>query len=643
MPTRSGGAARIYLILLGVSIAAWCYVKFVPELPPPPIVDAKLKEMRPQADQPPGHASAADCRECHEHNHSTWFESYHRTMTQEVKPETVLGNFDDVTVNFPQLGNAIHLSKRDGYPWARFENAPEVSPPGEQDRKEFPLVMSTGSHHMQFYWFPIGASRSVAIMPIGHMVKENRWIPLQHSFLAPPSHGFETQTAQWNNRCVRCHATFPEMKSTGEPLVYDTRVTEFGISCEACHGPAGNHAAIQRNAKNPDPNFDTNLMDQVVNPKELDHQLSTAVCASCHSLHKPAFWKPHIAGQPLGRDRRLIDSDGIKQRMDEMEDAREPDDEEEEESSVHRGETDEFLAGLFWPDGHPRVTGSEYNGLLKSSCFTQGELSCISCHKLHQSQRDQRPVKEWASDQLKVSAMGNTACTQCHAEADYDSPKHTHHAAGSSGGSCYNCHMPYTTYGLLTSIRSHTISSPETKSFRESGRPTACNLCHLDETLEWTANHLEEWYDIPKPNLNKEDRQVSNIAALALRGDAPQRAIAAYAMGWEPAVKASDPDWMPAYLATLLKDPYAAVRYMAEKSLRRHAGFADIKVDFVDLPAETEKSSAAALQIWKERKPASISKAAPSQVLLNGEGQLDEKRFNELYAKRNNRDIMIVE
>ena len=36
----------------------------------------------------------------------------------------------------------------------------------------------------------------------------------------------------------------------------------------------------------------------------------------------------------------------------------------------------------------------------------------------------------------------------------------------------------------------------------ETGRPNACNLCHLDRTLAWTAKHLEGWYGFAPPELN---------------------------------------------------------------------------------------------------------------------------------------------
>src|SRR6266850_510692 len=101
--------------------------------------------------------------------------------------------------------------------------------------------------------------------------------------------------------------------------------------------------------------------------------------------------------------------------------------------------------------------------------------------------------------------------------------------------SCLSCHMPYTTYGLLKTIRSHQISSPSVQSSLGTARPNACNLCHLDKTLAWTADALSQWYATPTPALNGDDRGVAASLLWLLRGDAGQRAIVAQSMGWAPA------------------------------------------------------------------------------------------------------------
>ena len=161
--------------------------------------------------------------------------------------------------------------------------------------------------------------------------------------------------------------------------------------------------------------------------------------------------------------------------------------------------------GTFYSDGVVRVAGREYTSLEQSGCFQRGEMSCLSCHQLHKAADDTRSDKEWANDQFKPSRYGNDACVQCHDQQQY-STAHTHHLADSSGSNCYNCHMPHTAYGLLKAIRNHTISISDLKLDIAADRPNACNQCHLDQTLRWTADYLEDWYSID-PELEASTRR----------------------------------------------------------------------------------------------------------------------------------------
>ena len=169
---------------------------------------------------------------------------------------------------------------------------------------------------------------------------------------------------------------------------------------------------------------------------------------------------------------------------------------------------------------------------------------------------------------------------------------HTHHAANSAGSSCYNCHMPYTTYGLLKTIRSHTVGSPSVTESVETGRPNACNLCHLDKTLAWTAEALESWYRRRGSPLGADEQNVAASLLWLLQGDAGQRAIVAQAMAWPPAQQASGTDWMAPHLAQLLDDPYDAVRFVAARSMRTLPGFSGFTFDFI-APSQSAPRGAA--------------------------------------------------
>ena len=115
------------------------------------------------------------------------------------------------------------------------------------------------------------------------------------------------------------------------------------------------------------------------------------------------------------------------------------------------------------------------------------------------------------NDQLTPRMETNSACTQCHEDIRENLTAHTKHAANSAGSSCYNCHMPHKTYGLLSAIRSHQIDSPSVAAQLKTGRVNACNLCHINKSLSWTNEHLAEWYNQKPAELNTEAKRTTQI------------------------------------------------------------------------------------------------------------------------------------
>jgi hypothetical protein len=263
-----------------------------------------------------------------------------------------------------------------------------------------------------------------------------------------------------------------------------------------------------------------------------------------------------------------------------------------------------------------RATGREYNGLLDSPCFKNAgadarrTMTCFSCHVMHKPADDRRPMRVWANGQLAAPATGNGACTSCHATTS----DHSHHRAESSGSSCVECHMPHTTYGLLKTIRSHQISSPSASATVATGRPNACNLCHLDKTLAWTADYLERWYGAPRPGLGEDEQSVAAAVLWLLKGDAGQRAIVAQAMGRSPAQEASGTAWLTPYLALTQKDHYDAVRMIATRSLMTLPPF----------------------------RRGDLPKGNP-RLLINDDGTFDAARVNRLVRERDNRRLVYRE
>jgi len=105
-------------------------------------------------------------------------------------------------------------------------------------------------------------------------------------------------------------------------------------------------------------------------------------------------------------------------------------------------------------------------------------------------------------------------------------------------------------------------------------------LCHLDQTLAWTADQLHNWYQQSVPELSDDDKNLAASIQWLVKGDAAQRALLAWGMGWKPAQETSGREWLYPYLIYGLLDPYAAVRFNAWKSLQTLPGFSDFNYTY---------------------------------------------------------------
>ena len=569
------------------------------------------------------YVSSRTCRACHPSQYASWHASYHRTMTQAATPQSIASSFDGVRVE----AGAMTLEERGDELWAEFDDPDAPPRPGTAMRIRRQVVLTTGSHNQQIYWYATGQGRTLGQLPAIWLVDVRRWIPRRAAVMHPPGQAAFSETGAWNGICVACHTTLgrPAMDTPfgSQPIAtqqVDTTAAEFGVACEACHGPADEH--VRRNA-NPRRRYALHLTKgadaSIVHPARLDPRRSAQVCGQCHS-----FWEfedqaaeraanarglPYRPGDDLRQTRFIVQptvdaGSAILQRF--------------------LRDDPGFIRDMFWSDGMVRATGREYNALLESPCYKNATddrhtLTCASCHTMHQTTDDRRAVAEWADDQLKPSAAGsdNGACLQCHAldrdpkgVALRNTPEHSRHRADSSGSVCMNCHMPYTTYGLLKTVRSHQIGSPSVKATLETGRPNACNLCHLDKTLVWTAEYLERWYRIPRPALDADQQSVAASVLTLLKGDAGQRAIVAQSLGWAPAQQVSGTGWMAPYLALTQQDAYDAVRHIAARS---RATLPPFRRDA--LPRNR------------------------SELLLNADGTFDAETVNRLVRARDNRRV----
>ncbi len=579
---------------------------------------------RPEA----GYVGSDACKACHEDQHESWYHSFHRTITQVATPASVRAPFDGITVD---ARGARYRLRRDGDAFfvrdldAHADEGAAEGKARESADAEPRVVMVTGSHHMQVYWLErAGAEREQAIFPFAYLLDQQRWIHRHDGFLSDPAS--EQLDVLWNETCIRCHATGAE-PGRGEDGRYEPRVAELGIACEACHGPGAEHVRHHEIPANA--NAEAHA---IVNPLDLPVVEQAQVCGQCHSLSGPATkeledrW--YVEGDPFRPganlwDTRLVVRHPAKARTPAP---RVP----AELGRIPAHQLDQF----YWRDGMVRVSGKEYHGLIETACYQRGEMTCLSCHSMHGGKPE---------DQLAPNRLGDASCIRCHAEIAADLRAHTHHAPASSGSRCLNCHMPHTSYGLRKAMRSHEISSPSVQeSLAPVGRPNACNLCHIDQSLAWTAGHLRDWYGHEAPAIPAPFDEHAAVLVWLLRGDAGQRALAAWHMGWPTARATAGEDWLAPHLAiAATSDPYSAVRLIAGRSLKTLPGFDAWEHDFLAPHALQRKAQRAAYARWlkRTRDPA----LHVPRLGLRADGRMDDGLIGRLQRERDNRSVSLSE
>lgn len=620
-----GTSARL-LGLLALGAVAWATATHEPAV-------VATNDQRPLVEVHGRYVGSASCRSCHPAEHASWHGSFHRTMTQLATRSTLVPQFERLELDW--FGEKVVLEWRGDRLWTKFRRG--GGRPAEVER---PVEQLTGSHHLQVLWYSSGVERELAPVPMGFHLEQRVWLPLTTVFVLPPDYRDPPDPGTWNKSCDMCHATGTRPRvDVGRT---DTQVAELGIACEACHGPGGPHADANRSPLARYQHRTTGGDDTIVNPAKLAAPRSGSACGQCHSvsiLRQQHFDTWREQGSPFVPGGELLATHLVLG----------PDDRDAPELQRELQQNPNFFRSSFWSDGQVRLSGREWNGVRRSPCYTHGQgerqLDCTSCHAMHRE--DGRVDAAWRRGQMRPgmqsddAGLGNAACTQCHEALRLPDAlrAHTHHAPDSVGSRCYDCHMPHTSVGLMKTSRSHTIDSPDVQVELATGRPNACNLCHLDRSLGWTAEQLTKGWGIAAPALDDEQRDVAAGVRWLLTGDAGLRLIAARGLAYAPAQQAAGRDWMAPFLARLLDDPYYVVRFRAAATLRELGYTAELQgFDFVADAAVVRPFVDTVARAWQARGP-----LAPRPALLLDADGLQRARFDPLYARRDDRKIYLAE
>jgi hypothetical protein len=525
-------------------------------------------------------AGSDSCRGCHAAQWHSWQHSFHRTMTQQPtstpwlatrapsgasarlsqqqpppEPAQLLAPFAGETLDYAGFRATMDRSAS-GAPRVTVERLSDDGALGERVLAA-EVALTVGSHRYQQYVAYLdrgGGLGELWRLPVAWHVAERRWIHMNGAFVEPEGeHGslvdYERHLSRWNDNCIFCHNTEP-VPGVGEQV--HSEVGELGIACEACHGPAHAHLERQDNPLRRMLSSTAAGSDgSITNPAALGPARETEICGRCH-------------GQRIARDIVAVmrEGDGFVPG-DVLESVSRPifvDSTIPGVAGLDRGQP---FASRFWPDASPRLSAYEYQALLLSPCWDEGEaLGCGHCHDMHGDDPD---------GQLRAGRAGQGACIDCH-----DPPSLGGAARpGGHGGhgetvDCLGCHMPRITYGLLEGMITHRISSPDPAAWiGRADQPDACTQCHVDRSRAWAAEamaplglHGSNPTRPPLPDEGAGSRVVLDL----LGGDPIQRNLAADALA-QPGATGSLEQRM-AWLAEGLEDEYPSVRWFAWRGLR---------------------------------------------------------------------------
>ncbi len=485
------------------------------------------------ADGATRYVGAQSCATCHAPQFAAWKGSHHEQAMQHADESTVLGDFNDAS--FAYNGVTSHFFKRAGRWLVNTDGA-------DGSLQDFEVKYTFGVYPLQQYLveFPGGRMQALALSWDARPAAEGgqRWF---HQYPNEKiSHADElhwTKLSQnWNYMCAECHTTDLKKNFDLAANAFQTRWSEIGVSCEACHGPGSAHIEWAKAPQSGMAASDKRLLNHLderrgvswaivgeskvakrSQPRTTSREIDT--CARCHS-RRSTLTEDYQHGKPL------MDS--------------------------HLPAL--LTPPLFYPDGQIRQEDFEYASFQQSRMHDKG-VTCTDCHDPHTQ---------------KLRSSGNAMCLSCHRSDQYAATKHHHHSEGGAGAQCSSCHMPTQNFMVVHARHDHSIRVPRPDLSATLKTPNACNQCHLDKSPAWASGRMQAWYGKGwmanwqfGETLYEANQGVAtagqDLMALALTTNFPEIARATAANALPPYLDQAT------YLAVprLLKDPSPLVRRSA--------------------------------------------------------------------------------
>jgi Flp pilus assembly protein TadD len=432
------------------------------------VVESAMTE-QPADDPQSAFAGSLACKPCHERFYELWSTSNHgRAMayfSSEFAAENLEPQESPVTIGDTNFRFAMHGDK--GF----VEEWPVDQP--EADRELLEVHYAMGGKNV-FYFLTPQERGQLQVLPVAFDVRRREWYNTtasmirMHPSIVDEALEWQHRRLTFNTSCFSCHVSQLEKNYYINSDTYQTRWLETGINCETCHGPSKKHCIEMAKLKEGEEPEEVYLVK--TGPEDFTHAQVDSMCAPCHAKMHPV-----TEAFPPGE--------------------------------LFFNHYD--MATLEDPDFHPdgRDLGENYTYTLYriSGCAQSGQIDCQTCHT--------------SSGRLRAGPLEReNLCLPCHQDIVDEAEAHAFHKVPTTLAEagigedaldmplpdCVSCHMPRTEFARMVR-HDHSMIAPSPSCDMEFESPNACNLCHKDETVQWSDEWVRKWYpeDYQKPLLER--------------------------------------------------------------------------------------------------------------------------------------------
>ena len=339
-----------------------------------------------------GAASNDQCLSCHK-PYGGYLTTAHHLTSQLASKDSILGKFDNILkTSEPELSYRLE-SRPNGF----FQTGILGTPPDAVSiSQRFDLVIGSGRKGQTYlYW---GANDQLFQLPVSYWTALGSWVN---------SPGYGDRSLDFSRpvlpRCLECHGSSFQPDAN---IANRYRRTDYvlGVSCERCHGPGAEHIKLN-SAPDAKPSHQA-----IVNPAKLSRERQLDLCGLCHGgvgvAKTPAF-----------------------------------------SFQVGAALADHIQLDKPKPDEPLDVHGNQMALLERSACFQKSNMTCSTCHDVHQSQREVRDFSE--------------KCLQCHKVQSCGLfPKRGRAIVGK----CVDCHLPNQNSNVIFSSHDRVRITPKVRN-----------------------------------------------------------------------------------------------------------------------------------------------------------------------------------